>query len=128
VNHRYSGTAGAYSALKARFVERNRLWVAIKNFPLSLLVWVPAVSAIRYLLQAKAVLTNRGAAAGFVQSGGSIGQAFGIIVRAHWDTLTRIRTLLHKRGQGVRKRKVRAAEFRRLLRRHSISVRKLAVS
>ena len=128
VNHRYSGTAGAYSVLKARFVERNRLWVAIKNFPLSMLAWVPPVSAVRYLLQAKAVLTNRGAAAGFVRSGGSMGGALKIIVQAHWDTLTRIRTLLRKRGECARKRRVRAADFRRLLRRHSISVRKLAVS
>jgi GT2 family glycosyltransferase len=128
VSHRYSGTVGAFSALKARFVERNRLWVAIKNFPLSLLVWVPALSAVRYMLQAKAALTDRGAAAGFVRSGGSMGWAFRIIVRAHWDTLTRIRTLLHKRGECARKRKVGAAEFRRLLRRHSISIRKLAVS
>jgi GT2 family glycosyltransferase len=128
VSHRYSETAGAWSTLKAQFVERNRLWVAIKNFPLSLLVWVPAVSAVRYLLQAKAVLTDRGAAAAFVHSGGSMGEAFRIVVRAHWDTLTQIRTLLHKRGECVRRRKVRAAEFRRVLRRHSISVRKLAVS
>jgi GT2 family glycosyltransferase len=49
VRHHYSLTAGAFSVMKARFVERNRLWVALKNFPWALLAIVPAVSSARYL-------------------------------------------------------------------------------
>src|SRR6202158_4532479 len=41
VEHRYSHSAGKASPLKAYYVERNRLFLLIKNFPLRLL---PAAS------------------------------------------------------------------------------------
>ena len=41
VYHRYSQSSGAYSALKAFYVERNRVWIAVKYFPLSLLLESP---------------------------------------------------------------------------------------
>src|SRR3972149_8610335 len=35
VFHRYSGSSNPYSELKAFYVERNRVWIAIKYFPLT---------------------------------------------------------------------------------------------
>lgn len=126
VIHRYSGTAGASSKLKAGFVERNRLWAAIKNFPLPLLLLVPLASLARYAWQVVAIRRNRGLAAAFVKSGNSVSDAFGIVVRAHWETLVELPRLLRKRAACVRLRKIRPAQFRQLLRQHSISVRDLA--
>jgi GT2 family glycosyltransferase len=128
VSHRYSATSGAASAMKAGFVERNRLWVAIKNFPLSLLLLVPAASLARYVFQANAVRTNRGTAAAYVRTGHSIGSALAVIARAHWDTLFQLPALLRKRAACARLRKLRPGEFRRLLRTHSISPKDLAFS
>jgi GT2 family glycosyltransferase len=126
VVHRYSGTAGASSKLKAGFVERNRLWAAIKSFPLPLLLLVPLASLARYLWQVVAIRRNRGLAAAFVKSGYSVSDAFAIVVQAHWETLVELPRLLQKRAACVRRRKIPAAQFRRLLRQHSISLRDLA--
>jgi len=126
VKHRYSHSAGAYSPLKARFVERNRLWVAIKNFPAAMLIGAPMVWLLRCLWQLAAVRSERGAAAEFVRSGQSLRVAGTILARAHWDTLLHLPALLRKRAELRGKRRLRAAEFTRLMRRHRITAKDLA--
>jgi len=51
VHHYYSMTGGKFSLQKIYWVERNHLWVAIKNFPWFLLTILPFVTAWRYLVQ-----------------------------------------------------------------------------
>jgi GT2 family glycosyltransferase len=126
VRHRYSHTAGAFSPLKARFVERNRLWVAIKNFPAAMLIGAPIVAIRRYLWQIAAIWNRRGAAAEFVRSGPSLAAAGAILAGAYWDTLRHLPGLLRKRAALRRKRRLGAAEFTRLMRRHRISAKDLA--
>jgi GT2 family glycosyltransferase len=125
VRHHYSRTAGAFSPLKARFVERNRLWVAIKNFPAFLLPLVPIASFVRYFWQFTAAWQRRGAAGEFVKSGHSAFAVASILVQAHWETLLKLPLLLRKRAVLRRTRKITSAEFARLLRRHSITAREL---
>jgi len=48
VEHRYSHSAGQASALKAYYVERNRLFLAVKNLPMPELLLAPFYSAARY--------------------------------------------------------------------------------
>ena len=48
VEHHYSRTAGAASPLKAYYVERNRIFVLLKNFPARLLMRAPAATLSRY--------------------------------------------------------------------------------
>src|SRR4029077_20869911 len=50
VYHRYSHSAGRASAAKAYYVERNRLYTVIKNFPLWIWPLVPLFSAFRYAM------------------------------------------------------------------------------
>lgn len=126
VRHFYSHTAGPYSPLKARFVERNRLWVAIKNFPAAMLIAAPVVALWRYLWQIVAVHNRRGAAAEFVRSGCTFAAAGAIIARAHWDTLLHLPALLRKRAALRRRRRLRPAEFTRLMRLHRITAKDLA--
>jgi hypothetical protein len=38
VRHRHSSTSGPYSESKIYLVERNRFWLAVKSFPLPLLL------------------------------------------------------------------------------------------
>ncbi len=128
VRHHYSGTAGAFSILKARYVERNRLWVALKTFPLLLLILVPAVSLWRYFWQAIGVRRGSGAASGFVGSGNSWTAAFSIVLRAHLETLRDLPRLLRKRRAILRRRKIRSAEFIQLVFQHRISARELGLS
>ncbi len=60
VKHFYSMTAGKFSLKKIYWVERNHLWVAIKNFPWPLLAAVPVFTAWRYLAQGHSVLNRTG--------------------------------------------------------------------
>ena len=131
VEHRYSGTSGAYSAMKAGYVERNRLWVALKNFPGVLLPGVPFVAVSRYFWQLRAArgstgTGSTGAAAGFIRSGNSLFDAAAILLRAHRDTFLRLPSLLRTRSQMRRMRRIGSAEFIRLMYRHRIAARQLA--
>jgi GT2 family glycosyltransferase len=60
--HRYSRSSGAYSTLKAFYVERNRVLVLLKLFPLRLVLVSPFYTALRFLLQAWGAVSGRGAA------------------------------------------------------------------
>jgi GT2 family glycosyltransferase len=126
VLHHYSRTAGAVSPLKARYVERNRLWVAVKNLPTPALLMSPFVACARYFWQLSAVRSNRGAAGAFIRSGNSLFGAAAILIRAHWETLLHLPVLFRKRIAIRHTRKASPAEFMRLLCRHSITARELA--
>ena len=128
VRHHYSRSAQPYSPLKARYVERNRMWVAIKNFPVALLPAVGVVEIARYLWQAVAVSRKEGAAGKFVESGGSLSGALRILVQAHGETVAQLPVLLQKRAAIFRARKLRSGEFIALLRRHRISAKDLALA
>jgi GT2 family glycosyltransferase len=128
VNHHYSRTAGALSLLKARYVERNRLWVAIKNFPGSRLLLVPVVSLFRYAWQLRAIRDNQGASAGFIRSGYSAKDVLAILWYAYRETAVNLPALLRKRALCRNRRRIRPAEFSRVLDRHGISARDLAYS
>ena len=41
VYHKYSATTGTYSPQKAFLVERNRLWMLFKNFPVADILLLP---------------------------------------------------------------------------------------
>ena len=60
VLHYHSQTAGRFSAQKVFWVERNHFWVAVKSFPLLLLVLLPAMTIWRYVIQAADVAGRRG--------------------------------------------------------------------
>lgn len=64
--HMYSITTGKYSPKKAFLVERNRLWLAVKLFPISTLLLNPWYSFKRYIYQAYGVINKQGAAGKFV--------------------------------------------------------------
>ncbi len=70
VYHRHSATAGAYSPLKIMLVERNRLLLAIKNFPFPLLIQNPYWSLLRFVWHAYAATRRKGASGRFVGSHG----------------------------------------------------------
>ena len=70
VSHSYSKTGGAFSLNKVFWIERNHYWVAIKNFPLPLLLLLPAVSMWRYIFQVYAALRGIGKIDAFVSTCG----------------------------------------------------------
>ncbi len=123
VYHGYSQSAGRASRTKAFYVERNRLYTVVKNFPLWTWPLVPCFSLYRYLLHLWFALTGRGLAA----HSEPWWKLAIIVVSAHCQALRRLPMLLAKR------RRVRAAaaipegQFWRLVRRHAISAREVAL-
>jgi GT2 family glycosyltransferase len=112
--HHYSRSAGAYSRLKAFYVERNRVLVLFRLFPVSLILVSPAYTAVRLALQAWGALTGRGAA-GRLAANTSMVQLAAIAVRAYASALRALPSILRERWRQRSRRRLRRPEFRRLL-------------
>lgn len=121
VEHRYSHSAGKASALKAYYVERNRLFVAVKNLPWPDLLIAPLYTLARYFWHVVYALQGRGKASEFQGAGGQLPV---IVMRAHWALLARLPALWKARRK--MKRRFTPKQFRRLIRRFSISPRQVA--
>lgn len=126
VEHHYSQTSGQASPLKAYYVERNRLFVLVKNFPAPLVLRAPWYTVVRYGWHVVSMLQNQGLAARFRASGHSPWQTVFIALRAHCALLFSLRTLVRKRRAIRARARLTAGQFRSLLEAHSITPRKVA--
>jgi GT2 family glycosyltransferase len=126
VDHHYSHSAGRASALKAYYVERNRLFVIAKNFPAAMLLAAPFVTIARYAWHLRWMLVRRGAAARFREDEGGALLLVWIAIRAHLACLLRCVSLWRKRRAIQRTARLSSVAFRELLGAHSISARHLA--
>ena len=124
VEHRYSHSAGKASALKAYYVERNRLFLALKTFPASLLFDLPFHTCSRYFWHAIFTIRGRGAASAFRKEGNSARALPVIVLKAHLAFLQNV-ARLWKQRRGI-KRRLTSRQFRRLLARFSITPRQVA--
>ena len=126
VEHRYSHSAGRASPLKAYYVERNRLFVLAKNFPLSMLPAVPWITALRYFWHGWHLVRGHGAAARFRAEGYTAARLPLYILRAHLALLWNARRLWRQRRAIRAQARITPAVFRHLVRCHAISARKVA--
>ena len=126
VDHAYSKSAGRASALKAYYVERNRLYTVIKNFPFSMLAWVKFYAFARYYWHLLFMITRTGKAAEFRDSGHPSWLLPFLVLRAHVSAMVRLPYLLRERRRIFKTRRISSKEFRDLLAAQSISVRKVA--
>ncbi len=125
VYHRRSSTLGAYSPGKVYWVERNRLWLAVKNLPLPLLMLSPILTLYRWLWNLTAAVSGRGAA-GRLSRETTAWQIVGTMARAVTDGILGIPVMWRKRRQIFRSRRVSQPQFLRKLWRYRISARELA--
>jgi len=126
VEHRYSHSAGRASPLKAYYVERNRLYTIVKNFPARMLCMAPFASAARYFWHLAALISGRGTTAEYREAGHPAALLPFLVIRAHLAALFRLPALLAARQRIRATRRINTAEFRALLQRHSITVRQVA--
>jgi GT2 family glycosyltransferase len=126
VDHRYSHTAGRSSPLKAYYVERNRLFVLVKNFPAAELVKAPWAALSRYWWHLLFLRSGRGAAAGFRAEGNSGWMLAYFVLRGHLALVATLCSLWKKRRRIRRGARLEPAAFRRLLQQYSISPREVA--
>jgi GT2 family glycosyltransferase len=126
VEHRYSHSAGKASALKAYYVERNRLFVIFKNFPLGDLLLVPFYATARFFWHAVYALQGRGKLADYQREGSRLSRLPVYVLRAHLELLWRFPKIWKQRRQ--MKHRLSSRQFRRLIRRFPISPRQVAAS
>jgi GT2 family glycosyltransferase len=126
VEHRYSTSAGSASLLKAYYVERNRLYTILKNFPARLLWRAPWAAAARYFWHAIGIPARRGKAAEFRGLGRSAFWLPWLVFRAHAAALVRLPRLLQQRRRILRSRRIPIGKFVELMERHRIPVREVA--
>jgi len=126
VEHHYSHSAGRASGLKAYYVERNRLFVLVKNFPGAMLLASPLVTIARYCWHLWFLLRGQGSAARFRAEGNAGPMMAWYIVRAHAALITNLARLLRQRRDIRRKARITPAVFRHLLRGSAIGVRRVA--
>lgn len=126
VYHAYSRSAGRASELKALLVERNRLFLLVRNFPKRMLIAAPFMSLVRYVWHVFYLVQGKGKAADFAASGGNRASLPLLVLRAHWDAARRLKTLLAQRREIRSKAYLTDRQFEKLLDAHLIPLREVA--
>lgn len=126
VEHCYSHSAGRVSALKAYYVERNRIIVAMKNFPLRMLLVLPIRGTLRYAAHLLESSGQASKSAQFRNENGGIMAMVAITIRAHLAVLRAAGRLWRQRGEIRKTARVSARDFARLLAMHSMTAREIA--
>jgi len=125
VRHRYSGSSAPHSPFKAFHVERNRIWVVAKCFPLRLAAASLFYTMGRYALQLWAALSRRGAA-GKLAAEQSPAKVIALVLRAWGAALLRLPAMWRRRRAIRAAAKIGPRELAALLRAHRVSLRELA--
>jgi GT2 family glycosyltransferase len=126
VHHRHSASFGAYSPLKVMLIERNRVLLAVKNFPWSLLLQNPYWTIRRFGWNAYAILQRKGSAARFQEANGWRHAIFSLV----WSYASALKLLpgtFRKRLVVQRTRRLTTRETLDLLRRFQIDIRELTL-
>jgi len=123
VYHYYSGTTGEYSDTKAFLIGRNHVWLAIKNFPVSLLVFVPWYVLWRTIVQFTGLISGTGATSHYIK-----GSGFKILItlcRSYISMLKGIPPMLGKRKKIFDKKVVSSKEIRGWFKAYGVSAARL---
>ncbi|MBI4875077.1 MAG: glycosyltransferase family 2 protein [Acidobacteria bacterium] len=124
VRHHRGASLGVGSLRRLMLIERNRVLLAAKLFPWSLLLLNPFYSAARVMAGVWAALHGRGETRHFAGPEGKLRMAAGLL----WGGLAAlplVPKMLAKRRHIRRIRKLTPAELRRLILDHRISLRAL---
>lgn len=126
LDHHYSHSAGKASPLKAYYVERNRLFTIVKNFPLRELAISPFISMARYAWHIAYLMRGRGKAAEYSAAGNSAAKLPWYVLRAHFALIPELPWLLRERRTIQNHGRMQPKQFRRMLNSYSLSAREVA--
>jgi GT2 family glycosyltransferase len=127
VYHIHSATAGEFSTLKAFLIERNRLFVALKLFPVRLLVLTPLFTSLRFAYHAYGAIFLVGSSGRFASETSRVA-LLEAIFRAYWSALKHVPQVWRSRRLVRRVSRVSDADFVALLQRHRVSLRALTLA
>jgi GT2 family glycosyltransferase len=126
VFHVHSATAGEFTSLKAFLVERNRIWLALKLWPLPLLIVSPAFTALRFVFHAYGAITGTGSSGQFARGLSRSGLVLAVL-KAYWSGLSGSGAMFGSRAGIRRFQKIGGFEFIRLIWKYRISLRALTL-
>ena len=126
VYHVHSATAGEFSPLKAFLIERNRIWVAVKTFPLSLLLMSPFFTFIRFAYHAYGSIFMVGSSGQYAAECSRSKLAL-MMLKAYWSGLKSFPRMWRSRRKIRRFAKLSDRDLAHLIRRHRISLRALTL-
>ncbi len=124
--HSHSLAAGSYSPFKAFYVERNRLLLLWKHFPVSMIPGAFWHAFQRFLLQVWLSERNKKGALAHFRKEHSLLNGLSILMRAHLSALMLLPRMLKRRKAAARIRRMPTQEFRQLFRRFGISTLEMA--
>ena len=127
VRHRHSSTLGAHSLRRLELIERNRVLLAVKLFPWSLLCLNVPFYLARIGAGVWAALRNKGETARFPSWKLKLQVAL-TMLKADLQALWLIPKMLRKRSRIRGIRQLTPSQVRSLLLRHRISLRRLTES
>ena len=126
VYHHHAASSGSVSPLLVRLVERNRIWVAVKNFPAWLILYGAAWSVYRTAWQVWGGLTGRGRAAA-MGAERSKAEVAAILWQAYREALAGLTPMLRKRRAVMRSGRLGPRQIVEIFRRFGIGARDIAL-
>ena len=126
VYHLHSRSVGTYSPLKAFLVERNRIWLQMKCFPVSLIFYGQCHTCLRYLYQAYGAFTGRGASGAFSKKH-SRRELFWVLVKAYVAALKGFFLMIRKRKAIQRRKKITTRDIIHLLKLYGIGAKEMGL-
>jgi len=126
LSHAHSAAAGTYSALKAFHVERNRIWITIKYFPLDLLIYSQLYTLQRYFFQAYGAVTGKGASGAFAREHSKI-ELLWILGKVYAAVVKGLPKMLAKRKEIQKRRLISSRDMQTLMTLYGISARDIAL-
>ncbi|HKP98391.1 MAG TPA: glycosyltransferase [Fibrobacteria bacterium] len=126
VNHHHSGSSGSVSPFKVYLVERNRICVAIKNFPPALILYGIPYTLSRYFWQAYGALSGKGRAGEFTGQFSSFRLGL-ILLKAYWGAAMLLPKMLAKRRNIRSTCAIPTREYFRLLRVYGMAAKDVAL-
>jgi hypothetical protein len=124
VRHRRGATLGLRSPRRLELIERNRVLLAAKLFPWSLLWCNPFYYGMRLGAGIWAAITGEGEVGKYSGVRGKL-QAAAALITGDWQALALLPRMLGKRREMERIRKLTPREVRKLIMQHRISLREL---
>jgi GT2 family glycosyltransferase len=124
VRHHRGATLGVRSSRRLELIERNRVLLAAKLFPWSLLWWNGVYYAMRLCAGIWAAITGQGEVGKFPGIRGKF-QAALALLKGDWEAFALIPRMLAKRRDVERIRKLSPRAVRKLIMDHRISLKQL---
>lgn len=124
--HAHSLSAGSYSAFKAFHVERNRIFLCFKYFPLPDLLLSFFFSMYRYGLQFYLSQTSKRGALAHYRKNNSLFSGLIILLKAHLAAFLKLPVMWKRRQAVLKKSKLTYAGYQALYKKYGISARAMA--